>query len=384
MRLTKIIFVAVITALVSTNRTSAQENTKSGIHALNLLGKSYNSKEILNLFELNSQKNRNELLNPSGNSYIIESPDGGYALEFDINFTVKSIRLFDAGFTYKRSKIIAPYQVALGMHIDTVHLNNLLFQFDEYAEFKLIGDFADARVELYFKADHIEMIKIDAKREFLEQANLSNAVNWKYRLIPDGECVSGECTNDSGYMKWGNGIVEYKGQWTFGFPHGQGLYRDSFGNTYQGEFKLGFFWGSGTFTRSTEYYQGEMVMGEKTGNGIAKYSNGSTYDGQWKKDIISGRGRLEIDENYFYEGDFENGNYQGQGKLGSRDGYYEGGFANGRPHGRGVQYAYNSEKKLEGKWKDGLKHGIFQLSSPAASTKTLRFENDIEVPMKDN
>lgn len=360
----------------------AQIKKPSDVNAFDLLGKSYNSVEVLDLLALHPQSKNRHLLDPTINSYILECPAGGYTLEFDINFTVKGIRLYAKGHTFQQCEIVAPYQVALGMHIDTIHNKNLLFKYDEYAEMKLFGDFPESKVELYFKNDRVEMIKIQAKQQFLNDANVANTKNWKFRLIPDGKCVSGTCTNDSGYMAWGEGVIEYKGEWKFGFPHGKGMYRDTFGNLYQGDFRLGFFWGEGTFTRSTEVYRGSMVMGEKTGHGLARYSNGASYEGDWKKDAITGRGRLEISKSYFYEGDFVNGVYHGQGKLGNSEGYYEGGFNNGKPHGRGVQFAYDSEKRLEGKWKNGLKHGIFQLSSPITKTENLRFENDVEVPMK--
>jgi len=378
LKLFKLLFILFL-GFVGLKNTNAQVlNT----NALDLIGKPYNSPEILDvLYRYDMSKNK-ELLNPAANSYVVECPDGGFAMEFDINFTLKSIRLFDSGYSYKKCNLQAPYNVGLAMHIDTVHLNNLLFHHDQYAEFKLFGDFENSRVELYFKDDYVEMIKITATAEFLNQSNVENASFWKFRLIPDGECVTGTCTNDSGFMDWGNGMLQYKGSWSYGFPHGEGMYRDSFGNLYKGQFKLGFMWGKGTLIRGTEQYEGDMVMGEKTGMGRSVYTNGSIYEGQWRKDIIQGRGRLEINKNFYYEGDFNNGQYHGFGKLGNQEGYYEGEFVKGKPHGRGVQFAYDSEKKLEGKWKNGLKHGIFQLTSPVTKMQMLRFENDIEVPMK--
>ena len=187
---------------------SAQKNDPSSYNALELLGQSYNSEKILavlNNYDIN--KNR-ELLDPTNNSYLVECPDGGFAMEFDINFTLKGIRMFDSGYTYKKCRLQAPYMVGLGMHIDSVHLNNLLFKHDEYAEMKLFGEFPDYRVELYFKDDYVEMIKILTKQDFLNDANNKNASGWKFRLIPDGECVTGNCTNDSGHMKWANGVIE--------------------------------------------------------------------------------------------------------------------------------------------------------------------------------
>lgn len=366
--------------LAFTGTVKAQNAAKT--NAINLLGQSYNSPMVLDVLMSYDKDQFRELLDPTNNSYLVECPDGGFALEFDINFSVKSIRLYDSGYTYKRCELGAPYMIGLGMHIDTVHLNNLLFQHDQYAEFKLFGDFNESRVELYFKDDHVEMIKINAKEQFLSDMNASNATNWKFRLIPDGECLAGNCTNDSGFMRWGDGMLEYKGDWLYGFPHGEGMYRDSFGNMYRGEFMLGFMWGKGTLIRTGEKYNGEMIMGEKTGFGSSTYTNGTVYEGQWKKDVIEGKGRLEIGSSYYYEGQFKNGLYNGIGKLGNKEGYYEGGFKNGKPHGRGIQFAYDSEKKLEGKWKDGLKHGIFQLTSPVTNRQMLRFENDVEVPMK--
>jgi hypothetical protein len=379
------VLMGVITLVLGFTLNVKGQNIKaSDFNALDLLGKPYNSVELLTLMSLHSADRNRELLDPTVNSYTVECWKGGYALEFDINFTLKSIRLFRKGHTYEKCEIQAPYHVALGMHIDTVHNNNLLFQLDEYAEMKLFGDFAESKVELYFRDDYVEMIKIEAKASFLAKANGENSKSWRFRLIPDGKCVTGTCKNDSGYMRWADGMVEYKGQWKYGFPHGEGLYRDSFGNMYKGQFKLGFFWGTGTLTRSEEHYVGDMIMGEKTGQGRGTYPNGATYEGSWQKDIITGKGRLEVSKTYFYEGDFVNGIYQGQGKLGSKDGYYEGGFKNGKPHGRGAQYAYDSKKLLKGTWKNGLKHGSFQLSSPNQSTEKMHFENDLEVPVKEN
>ena len=67
------------------------------------------------------------------------------------------------------------------------------------------------------------------------------------RLIPDGKKIDGNIVDGQGSMKWGDGVAVYKGEWTYGVPHGKGQYVDSFGNKYEGDFKLGFFWGQGKF-----------------------------------------------------------------------------------------------------------------------------------------
>ena len=84
-------------------------------------------------------------------------------------------------------------------------------------------------------------------------------------------------------MMWGNGAATYQGEWSYGLPHGKGQYIDSFGNKYDGEFKLGFFWGQARFFSETYKYSytGEFVMGKKHNKGRITYANKTAYDGQW-------------------------------------------------------------------------------------------------------
>ena len=85
-----------------------------------------------------------------------------------------------------------------------------------------------------------------------------------------------------------------------------------------------------------------------------KYYNtdGQYYVGQWKNDSGNGRGILFYQNgNIKYEGDFVNGNFEGNGKLYGQSGvYYIGQFKNSEMHGKGIIYSKDGEVKYDGEF----------------------------------
>lgn len=68
-----------------------------------------------------------------------------------------------------------------------------------------------------------------------------------------------------------------------------------------------------------------------------------------------------------YEGNFENGSYQGEGVLYNEDGtmIYEGEFQSGTFHGQGTSYYDTGIKKYEGQFYMGREQGTGILYAPS-------------------
>jgi len=104
-------------------------------------------------------------------------------------------------------------------------------------------------------------------------------------------------------------------------------------------------------------YEGNFVEGEMDGQGIIKYMDGTWYEGQFKKDKYDGKGKLVFKNGGIYEGEFNNNLINGKGKFIYSDGkIYEGDFINGLKHGFG-KITWNENKYFEGYWINNKQHG---------------------------
>ena len=203
---------------------------------------------------------------------------------------------------------------------------------------------------------------------------------WGIRLLPDGEAKKGNVIDGRGVMVWGNGQAQYDGEWSYGLPHGSGQYIDSFGNSYFGEFKLGFFWGHGKL-RSNFYqfeYEGDFLLSKRHGKGEMIYQNGIRYTGDWFADLMQGHGVYSMGANYVYQGQMAENQFDGKGKLTTPEGIIEGNFRNGKPHGQCTQTSTVSGNVLKGKWINGKKEGEFDLTTPLGERKVY-YRSDVEV-----
>ena len=108
---------------------------------------------------------------------------------------------------------------------------------------------------------------------------------------------------------------------------------------------------------SGNIYEGDFVNGEREGQGILKLKNGEIYTGQYANDFPNGKGKYVYVNGDIYEGDFVNGKRAGRGTFTSENGdVYTGQFANNKYNGKGkfesiVGYIY------EGDFVDGKKEG---------------------------
>ena len=105
-------------------------------------------------------------------------------------------------------------------------------------------------------------------------------------------------------------------------------------------------------------YQGDIENGKFNGNGKLVYPDDIYYEGQFKNGMFNGSGKLVYPDDSFYEGQFENGLYNGKGILVDSEGNkYEGDFIKGKFNGKGL-YSYVSKGHYDGEFKDGKYHGI--------------------------
>ena len=106
-------------------------------------------------------------------------------------------------------------------------------------------------------------------------------------------------------------------------------------------------------------FDGEWENGKPNGYGVLKFNNGDYYKGNLKN------GKFDDDKGYFkeangyfeYEGNFKDGKFDGEGVAKWKDGKkYTGFFKNGKFDGKGI-YEWPDGRKFDGSYKKGLKHG---------------------------
>jgi len=83
-------------------------------------------------------------------------------------------------------------------------------------------------------------------------------------------------------------------------------------------------------------YRGTIRDGRIEGTGVYLDSSGLYYEGEWKAGLMHGQGRLQLPSGDEYVGQFRAGRADGNGRYIDATGeIYEGPFANGQRHGRG-------------------------------------------------
>ena len=359
---------------ISINLCSAQSPTR-------LIAQPYNSLELTNLrASFDTINPVREAMIPATRVYQEEYMAEGISMQYNRDFALIRISLYDSGYTYKAYKHELPKNTKWGMTLDQVQKRTGLLDIDEVNIYVRRYVTEDDVTDFYFTDGKLDHIKITATIVSLEN-NLANVVKSSgARLLPDGKPREGNVVDGFGTMTWADGASMYKGQWSYGLPHGVGQYVDTFGNKYEGEFKLGFIWGKGKFFSEAynSSYTGQYVMSKKHGKGLIIYDNGIAYDGDWVQDIMEGSGTYFLGKNYFYTGQMSKNSFNGEGTLTSRDGVIAGPFKEGKPHGVCTQTSADASLKLIGNFTNGKKNGTFEVESSGAK-RTTQYQNDVEV-----
>ena len=152
----------------------------------------------------------------------------------------------------------------------------------------------------------------------------------------------------------------YKGSWNFkGQKEGFGIFIDSQGNKFIGEWKNDKFEGKGRiFSINGDCYEGDFICGQMHGHGMFICRvGGYSYLGEFKNNKFDGRGKLIYDDNTKYEGDFSEGYMHGEGNLIFKDGScYKGLFDKNCFHGKG-KFTFHDGRKYNGDWKNNAMDG---------------------------
>ncbi len=114
------------------------------------------------------------------------------------------------------------------------------------------------------------------------------------------------------------------------------------------------------YTFGKRKYIGSFENGKFNGQGKLTYSNGDTYEGEFKDNKKHGKGTLLLDSvGESYRGQFEDDMISGEGELSYPGGdRYQGQFQQNKKHGRG-RYFRAVGVELEGQWVADKKEGEF-------------------------
>jgi hypothetical protein len=184
------------------------------------------------------------------------------------------------------------------------------------------------------------------------------------------ECL-GDCENGEGEKIWSDGGKQ-KGAWVNGKLNGKGTEffgatSDFVGDTYEGDFINGVYFGYGIYYDKSEdsKYIGNWENGKANGKGKVTFGQKSKfpnryYDGEWKDGLMHGFGKkfwgiAEVEEytNNKYVGYWKNNKQDGIGKYEWSDGsYYQGPWKDGNQHGEGI-YVFANGEVFKGKWIEG-------------------------------
>ena len=149
--------------------------------------------------------------------------------------------------------------------------------------------------------------------------------------------------------------AEYVGDCVNELAHGKGKAKGR--DTYEGEFKLGFQHGKGSYVWSNgDTYIGEWKKGKREGKGKIAFSNGDMYEGEWVKSEAEGKGKYLATNGDVYVGEYKNSKKSGHGVATWTSGTrYEGAYLNDKRNGFGVvtvpKQVYRKENRSDqGVW----------------------------------
>lgn len=306
--------------------------------------------------------------------------EDGISIDFNSDIAAYRIMLYDSGYTFKKYINPLPYNLKWGMKLPEIEdITGIHDPMDgnEFAT-KLITQ--RYQIEFYFTSKKLSHIRITAMPSLLEvNKEILQAAN-QMRLLPNGVKQDGNVIDGEGTMVWGNGTAVYKGQWSYGLPHGRGQYLDTFGNKYDGDFKLGFFWGQGDFySKAYGYsYSGAYAMSAKHGEGRIQYRNNIKYQGYWVQDNMHGGGVYSVGDRYTYSGEVIQNKLTGKGTVVTPEGTITGTFKDGKPNGICTQATKDNLQSVTGPFVNGKKNGKFT-AVVMGEERIIFYENDVEV-----
>ena len=345
-----------------------------------LLGKPYTSSSISNYIKLFQNDKPIESFLPYLRILKLDYLKSGISMEYNTDIVLSKISLYDSGYTYQKYTGEMPFDVKWGMNIDEIQEKAGGLDFVSDNQYVRRMSTEDFQMDFYFENSRLYHIRILATLKTLQNYTNEIIAATGIRLIPDGKKMRGNTLDGQGSMTWGDGVAIYEGEWSYGVPHGRGQYLDSFGNKYEGDFKLGFFWGQGKFF--SEYYKysysGSFAMSKKHGEGRIGYSNKTTYQGEWQQDKMEGQGTYSISDRYSFTGTMVNNAFNGRGTLKTPDGIIDGYFKNGKPHGKCTQSTADGVQSVTGNFINGKKNGVFDVTI-LGNKSTITYQDDIEI-----
>ncbi|CAD8115348.1 unnamed protein product [Paramecium sonneborni] len=183
--------------------------------------------------------------------------------------------------------------------------------------------------------------------------NLRIAGIWKY-LGPYIKCIQ----NKQPYLLNDNSI--YIGEWFERKRHGFG-YQINDDYIYEGYWHNDKYHGNGRIIyENGNVYIGQFQEGQYDGEGFLKNTdqNNIIYEGQWSKGIKNGFGREQMCDGQIYIGQFKQNERHGPGKLFNlRDQYiFEGEWMKGNIYDKGI-VAWQDGRRFEGDWKNNMMNG---------------------------
>ena len=192
----------------------------------------------------------------------------------------------------------------------------------------------------YFKEDWMEGIGI-----------ITYKIGDKY----EGEFIKGK-RNGLGSYYYNNG-TKFEGEWKNSRKNGKGIFYLDEENKYEG------YWEENrrildNYIEDKEYIKKKEIIGDKQIK--IEYIDGDIYQGEYnpKSKIIEGKGKYIFNNGDFYEGNFENNLFSGEGNYFFDGNNIIGIFKNGKPNGK-CEIIYSNGNILKGELKDGKKEGIF-------------------------
>ncbi|KAF4149226.1 MORN repeat domain-containing protein [Phytophthora infestans] len=212
----------------------------------------------------------------------------------------------------------------------------------------------------------------------------------------DGDFYEGKREGYGVYIERSTGN-QYDGAWLNDERHGRGMLtsRASGGYIYDGEWVHDMRCGQGHSTRrggggtgGGESYTGQWRANRFHGRGVYVNSEGDVYDGEWCDGVRHGAGKLTVASPEMtrhgdvvqYVGEWMEGKLHGIGSCKYKDGSeYSGAFNQGKRHGNGIHVMVSGDR-YEGQWWQGLRHGQgVSFSKSSGTTREGTWKRGVEV-----